>query len=80
MRLNARAKTQGVSYRTAWEWFKNGTVPARQQNAILSDFNLVDIRDRQNIIKSHIMPNRQPRMKNTRLRSAVFLAMLKSLS
>ncbi|EGQ63466.1 transposon resolvase, partial [Acidithiobacillus sp. GGI-221] len=25
-------KTQGVSYRTAWEWFKNGTlpVPARQ--------------------------------------------------
>jgi putative resolvase len=32
MRLSAWAKTQGVSYRTAWEWFKNGTlpVPARQ--------------------------------------------------
>lgn len=32
MRLSAWAKTQGVTYRTAWEWFKNGTlpVPARQ--------------------------------------------------
>jgi putative resolvase len=32
MRLSAWAKTQGVSYRTAWEWYKNGTlpVPARQ--------------------------------------------------
>ena len=32
MRLSAWAKTQGVTYRTAWEWFKNGSmpVPARQ--------------------------------------------------
>ncbi|MHB1544243.1 MAG: recombinase family protein, partial [Gammaproteobacteria bacterium] len=32
MRLSTWAKTQGVSCRTAWEWFKNGTlsVPARQ--------------------------------------------------
>ncbi|MDX5935578.1 IS607 family transposase [Acidithiobacillus thiooxidans] len=32
MKLSAWAKSQGVSYRTAWEWFKNGTlpVPARQ--------------------------------------------------
>ena len=32
MRLSAWAKTQGVTYRTAWEWFKNGTmpVPSRQ--------------------------------------------------
>ncbi len=27
MRLSAWAKTQGVTYRTAWEWFKNGTMP-----------------------------------------------------
>lgn len=27
MRLSAWAKTQGVTYRTTWEWFKNGTMP-----------------------------------------------------
>ncbi len=42
MRLSAWAKTQGVTYRTAWEWFKNGTmpVPARQ---LASGTILVDV-------------------------------------
>jgi putative resolvase len=30
--IGAWVKAQGVTYRTAWEWFKNGTLPvfARQ--------------------------------------------------
>jgi putative resolvase len=27
MKLSAWAKKQGISYRTAWRWFKNGNFP-----------------------------------------------------
>jgi len=28
MKLSECAKTRGISYRTAWRWFKAGTLPA----------------------------------------------------
>lgn len=27
MKLSKWAKSQGICYRTAWNWFKNGTLP-----------------------------------------------------
>lgn len=27
MKLSAWAKEQGITYRTAWQWFKNGKLP-----------------------------------------------------
>ena len=31
MKLSVWAKTQGISYRTAWRWFANGTLPVEAE-------------------------------------------------
>jgi predicted site-specific integrase-resolvase len=33
MKLSAWAKQQGISYKTAWRWFKNGTLPVPCEQA-----------------------------------------------
>jgi predicted site-specific integrase-resolvase len=33
MKLSAWAKQQGISYKTAWRWFKNGTLPVPYEQA-----------------------------------------------
>lgn len=33
MKLSAWAKEQGISYKTAWRWFKNGTLPVPCEQA-----------------------------------------------
>ena len=31
MKLSAWAKLQGISYKTAWAWWKKGTLPVRAE-------------------------------------------------
>ena len=31
MKLSAWAKKQGISYRTAWRWFRDGRLPVRAE-------------------------------------------------
>jgi predicted site-specific integrase-resolvase len=33
MKLSMWAKLQGISYKTAWRWFKNETLPVRSEQA-----------------------------------------------
>lgn len=44
MKLSEWAKRQGISYRTAWQWFKEGTLPVKAAQAPTGTI-LIDVED-----------------------------------
>lgn len=57
MKLSQWAKLQGITYRTAWNWFKSGKMPVKSFQT-KSGTILVDVSTPTETLKSQIHENR----------------------